>query len=383
MLKYLFFQENIDLVILKPIQKSSYNHPLQKTSSKNNPLPPPSSLLHIASILCVSIFLSFPFLPVPYHFPFPSSCFHVPSPFSFFSSLSSPILFALPCSFFPFSLFLFLRLTGKAKSCKTLMFFKKSSKNHRTIFENHPQPTFSGPNPLHSGQEGKKLQNPRVFFKNHRKIFPNPHFLDQPPFTVVRKAKSCKTLLFFSKNHRKIIEKSSKNLRKIIEKSSKNHPQPTFSGPTPLHSGQESKKLQNPPVFFKKSSKNHRKIFEKSSKNLRKFIPNPNFLDQPPFTVANRSLRDRSNGSLRDHGHLGIHAHLRITFTDHLGITFIDDGGGEGGVGMISTPAQLLQTSLLLYRITKYLGRGWGGGGMISTPAQQLQTSLLLYRITK
>ena len=69
---------------------------------------------------------------------------------------------------------------------------------------------------------------------------------------------------------------------------------------------------------------------------------------------ANRSLRDRSNGSLRDHGHLGIHAHLRITFTDHLGITFIDDGGGEGGgVGMISTPAQLLQASLLLYRITK------------------------------
>ena len=67
---------------------------------------------------------------------------------------------------------------------------------------------------------------------------------------------------------------------------------------------------------------------------------------------ANRSLRDRSNGSLRDHGHLGTHAHLRITFTDHLGITFIEDGGGEGG-GMISTPAQQLQTSLLLYRITK------------------------------
>ena len=71
-----------------------------------------------------------------------------------------------------------------------------------------------------------------------------------------------------------------------------------------------------------------------------------------PFVGANRSLRDRSNGSLSDHGHIGIHAHLRITFTDHLGITFIDDGGGEGG-GMISTPAQQLQTSLLLYRITK------------------------------
>ena len=81
---------------------------------------------------------------------------------------------------------------------------------------------------------------------------------------------------------------------------------------------------------------------------------------------------------------------------------------------MISTPAQLLQTSLLLYRITKYLGRGWGGDdkhtrstaadqpaplpdykvawlwggggggvGMTSTPAKLLQTSLLLYRITK
>ena len=69
------------------------------------------------------------------------------------------------------------------------------------------------------------------------------------------------------------------------------------------------------------------------------------------FVLANRSLRDRSNASLRDHSHLGIHAHLRITFTDHLGMTFIDDGGGEGW-RMISTPAQL-QTSLLLYRITK------------------------------
>ena len=77
---------------------------------------------------------------------------------------------------------------------------------------------------------------------------------------------------------------------------------------------------------------------------------------------------------------------------------------------MVSTPAQLLQTSLLCYRIT---GRGWGGGmvstpaqlcrpacsftglqsnmalgrwwggGMVSTPAQLLQTSLLFYRIAK
>ena len=69
---------------------------------------------------------------------------------------------------------------------------------------------------------------------------------------------------------------------------------------------------------------------------------------------AEWSLRDRSNGSLRDHGHLGIHAHLGITFADHFGITFTDHGGGGGWVGgMISTPAQLLQTSLLFCRITK------------------------------
>ena len=52
------------------------------------------------------------------------------------------------------------------------------------------------------------------------------------------------------------------------------------------------------------------------------------------------------------------------------------------GWGMISTPAQQLQTSLLLTGLQSNmaLGRGWG---MISTPAQLLQTSLLLYRITK
>ena len=89
---------------------------------------------------------------------------------------------------------------------------------------------------------------------------------------------------------------------------------------------------------------------------------------------------------------------------------------------MVSTPAQLLQPSLLFYRITNnmVLGGGvWGGGfgggghdkhmrsaaadqparffgiqnnmvlggggggGMVSTPAQLLQTSLLFYRITK
>ena len=310
MLKYLFFQKIIDLVILKPIQKSSYNHPLQKTSSKNHPLPPPSSLLHIASILCVSIFLSFPFLPVPYPFPFPSSCFHVPSPFSFFSSLSSPILFALPCSFFPFSLFLFLRLTGKAKSCKTLMFF---SKNHRKIIEQSskiiPNPHFLDQTPFTVVRKAT-LQNPRVFFsKIIEKSSPTHIFWTNPPSQWSGKQKVAKPSCFFSKNHRKIIEKSSKNhpqpkfsgptplhsgqeskklqnppvffqkiiekssknLRTIIEKSSKNHPQPKFSGPTPLHSGQESKKLQNPPVVFQKiieqSSKNHRTIFEKSSKN--------------------------------------------------------------------------------------------------------------------
>ena len=103
---------------------------------------------------------------------------------------------------------------------------------------------------------------------------------------------------------------------------------------------------------------------------------------------ANRSLRDRSNGSLRDHGHLGIHAHLRITFTDHLGITvidIIDDGGGEGGGGWYdkhtrSTAADQ-PAPVPDYKVC---GEGvGGGGGMISTPAQQLQTSLLLYRITK
>ena len=49
---------------------------------------------------------------------------------------------------------------------------------------------------------------------------------------------------------------------------------------------------------------------------------------------------------------------------------------------MISTPAQLLQTSLLLYRIAKYHGTGEGVGvgvGMMSEPAQLLQTSLLLH----
>ena len=162
----------------------------------------------------------------------------------------------------------------KAKSCKTLLiFFNKSSKNTEKS-SNKSSPThIFWTNPPSQWSGNQKVAKPSCFFqkitekssKNHRKIIPNPHFLDQPPFTVVRKAKSCKTLLFFFK-------KSSNNHRKIFEKSSKNHPQPTFSGPTPLHSGQESKKLQNPPVFFKKSSKNHRTIFEKSSKNLRKII---------------------------------------------------------------------------------------------------------------
>ena len=61
-------------------------------------------------------------------------------------------------------------------------------------------------------------------------------------------------------------------------------------------------------------------------------------------------------------------------------VTWLWGGGGAGG-GMISTPAQLLQTSLLLYRT--WLWGGGGGGGMTRTPAQQLQTSLLLYRITQ
>ena len=77
--------------------------------------------------------------------------------------------------------------------------------------------------------------------------------------------------------------------------------------------------------------------------------------------MANRSLRDRSNGSLRDHGHLGIHAHLRITFTDHLGITFIDDGGGEGAGDDKHTRSTAADQPAPLpdYKVTWL----WGGGG--------------------
>ena len=296
------FQKTIDLVILKPIQKSSYNHPLQKTSSKNHPLPPPSSLLHIASILCVSIFLSFPFLPVPYPFPFPSSCFHVPSPFSVFSSLSSPILFALPCSFFPFSLFLFLRLTGKAKSCKPSCFFKKIiEKSSNNLRKSSPTHIFWAKPPSQwSGKQ--KVAKPSCFFKNHRKIFPNPHFLDQP----VRKAKSCKTLLFFQK----IIEKSSNNLRKIIEKSSKIIPNPHFLDQPPFTVVRKAKSCKTLLFFFQKiienSSKNHRKIFEKSS-------PTQIFWTNPPsqwsgkqkvakpscFFKNHRTIFEKSSKNLR------------------------------------------------------------------------------------
>ena len=163
---------------------------------------------------------------------------------------------------------------------------KNLRKNHRKMFEKSSPTHIFWTNPPSQWSGKQKVAKPFCFcFKNHRqiieqkyskkssknvrKIIPNPHFLDQPPFTVVRKAKSCKTLLFFSKKHRQIIEKSSK----IIEKYSKNNPQPTFSGPTRLHSGQESKKLQNlPVVFFKNTSKNHRTIFEQSSKHLRQII---------------------------------------------------------------------------------------------------------------
>ena len=98
--------------------------------------------------------------------------------------------------------------------------------------------------------------------------------------------------------------------------------------------------------------------------------------------MANRSLRDRLNGSLRDHGHLGIHAHLRITFTDHLENTFIDDGGGEGGDDKHTRSTAADQPAPLPDCKVTWLWGG-GGGGVISTPAQQLQTSLLLYWITK
>ena len=278
MLKYLFFQKNIDLVILKPIQKSSYNHPLQKTSSKNHPRPPPSSLLHIASILCVSIFLSFPFLPVPSRsLPFSISLFLFPCSISFLFFLFLVLSNSLCPALFLLSLFT-LPLPETDRKSKKLqnphVFFKKSSNNHRTIFENHPQSTFSGPNPLHSRQESKKLQNPRFFFffslffkkkKIIEKSSPTHIFWTNPPSQWSGKQQFAKPSCFFSKNHRKIIEKSSKNHRTIFEKSSPT--QIFWTNPPSQWSGKQ--KVAKPSCFF---SKNHRTIFEKSSKNLRKII---------------------------------------------------------------------------------------------------------------
>ena len=248
------------------LQSSSAKNIIGKSSSPSSFIPPPHRFY--------SLRFHFPFLPVPSRsLPFSISLFLFPCSISFLFFLFLVLSNSLCPALFLLSLFT-LPLPETDRKSKKLqnppVFFKKS----------YPQPTFSGPNPLHSGQESKKLQNPPVFF--FRKVIPNPHFLDQPPFTVVRKAKSCKTLLFF---FQKVIEKSSKNLRKtipnphlldqppftvvrkanscktllffsknhrtIFEQSSKNNPQPTSSGPTPLHSGQESKQLQNPPVFFK------------------------------------------------------------------------------------------------------------------------------------
>ena len=240
----------------------------------------------MASILCVSIFLSFPFLPVPCPFP---SLFLFPCSISFLFFLFLVLSNSLCPALFLLSLFT-LPLPETDRKSKKLQNPPVFSKNHRIIVEqsskNHPQPTFSGPNPLHSGQESKKLQNPPVFFskiietssKNH----PQPTFSGPTPLHSGQESKKLQNppVVFSkktSKNHRTMFEKSSKNHRTIFEQSSKNHPQPTFSGPTPLHSGQESKKLQNPPVFFskiiEKSSKNHRTIFEQSSNKSSKNHP--------------------------------------------------------------------------------------------------------------
>ena len=290
MLKYLFFKnyrfgypQTYPKIIL---QSSSAKNIIEKSSSPSSFIPPPHRFY--------SLRFHFPFLPVPSRsLPFSISLFLFPCLISFLFFLFLVLSNSLCPALFLLSFFTLPLPETDRKSKKLQCFFKKSSKNHRTIFENHPQPTFSGPKPscffqkssknhpqpkfsgptpLHSGQESKKLQNPPVFFqkiiekssKNLRKIIPNPNFLDQPPFTVVRKAKSCKTLLFFSKNHRKIFEKSSKNLRKII-------PNPNFLDQPPFTVVRKAKSCKTL-LFFKKSSKNHRKIFEKSSKNLRKII---------------------------------------------------------------------------------------------------------------
>ena len=290
MLKYLFFQkiyrfgypQTYPKIIL---QSSSAKNIIEKSSSPSSFIPPPHRFY--------SLRFHFPFLPVPSRsLPFSISLFLFPCSISFLFFLFLVLSNSLCPALFLLSLFT-LPLPETDRKSKKLqnppVFFKKSSKNLRTIIEksskNHPQPTFSGPNPLHSGQESKKLQNPPVFFKKSSKNLPQPTFSGPNPLHSGQESKKLQNPPVFFK-------KSSKNLRKIIEKSSKHHPQPTFSGPTPLHSGQESKKLQNPPVF----SKNHRTIFENSSKNLRKIIdnlrkiiPNPNFLDQPPFTVVRKA----------------------------------------------------------------------------------------------
>ena len=60
-------------------------------------------------------------------------------------------------------------------------------------------------------------------------------------------------------------------------------------------------------------------------------------------------------------------------------------GGGGGGLYDKHTRSTAADQPAPLpdYKVTWLWGGGWGGGvGMISTPAQLLQTSLLLYRIT-
>ena len=207
------------------LQSSSAKNIIEKSSSPSSFIPPPHRFY--------SLRFHFPFLPVPSRsFPF----LPVPSrslPFSI-------SLFLFPCSI-SFLFFLFLVLSNSL--CPALFLLS----------------LFTLPLP-ETDRKSKTMQNPPVVFfqkkssNNHRKIIPNPHCLDQPPFTVVRKAKSCKTLLLFSK----IIERSSKILRKII-------PNPHFLDQPPFTVVRKAKSCKTF-LFF---SKNHWKNIEQSSKSLR------------------------------------------------------------------------------------------------------------------
>ena len=122
-----------------------------------------------------------------------------------------------------------LRMTGKTKSCNPPCFSKKTSSS-----------------------------------TNLRKNIPNPHFLDQTAFTVVRKSKQLQNPLFLFLQ--KIIEQSLKNIRT----SSPAH----IFNTTPLHSGQEKQTVAKPPLFASKKNIEHtsNKNIKQSSNNLQKII---------------------------------------------------------------------------------------------------------------